>query len=81
MNISGRKRIDQYWMSLKDKNGQWKLETESTDDFGSYVLQRGRSFLKFKVNGTEQESNVRFFIIWKKVDDTYKILYDVFARL
>ncbi len=81
MNITGRIRIDQYWMSLKDKNGKWKLETESTDDFGSYVLQRGRSYLKFKLNGTEKESNVRFFIIWKKIDEGYKILYDVFTRL
>ncbi len=68
-------------MFLKDKSGQWKLETESTEGFGTYVLQRGKSFLKFKINGKEQESNVCFFIIWKKTDDNYKILYDVFTRL
>jgi ketosteroid isomerase-like protein len=81
MNITGRKGINQYWMSLKDKSGQWKLETESTEDFGSYVLQRGKSFLKHTINGIVQESNVHFFIIWKKTDDNYKILYDVFTRL
>ncbi len=81
MNITGRKGIDQYWMSLKERNAQWKLETESTEEFGIYVLQRGKSFLKFKINGTEQASNVRFFIIWKKTADSYKILYDIFTRL
>ncbi len=82
MNATGRYGIDQYWMALKDKSGQWKLETELTEDFGGYVLQRGKSFLKFEgFGGNEHESNVRFFIIWKKTEDTYKILYDVFKRL
>jgi ketosteroid isomerase-like protein len=82
MSISGRKGIDQYWMSLKDQNAEWKLETESIEDFGAYVLEKGKSFLKFKTAaGTEQESNVRFFIMWKKTADSYKILYDVFKRL
>ena len=82
MNITGRKGIDQYWMSLKDQNAQWKLATESIEDYGVYVLERGKSFLKFKTpTGSGQESKVRFFIIWKKTADSYKILYDVFIRL
>lgn len=82
MNITGRKGIDQYWMSLKGKGAQWKLETESIEDYGVYVLERGKSFLTFKTaDGKGQESNVMFFIIWKKTGDTYKILYDVFTRL
>ena len=82
MSITGRNGIDRYWMSLKDQNAQWKLETESIEDYGAFVLERGMSFLKFKTSdGAGQESNVRFFIIWKKIGDDYKILYDVFAGI
>jgi ketosteroid isomerase-like protein len=82
MNVYGRKAIDQYWVSLKDKGAQWKLEVDSVEEFGSYVLQRGRSYLKFKgSDGVERQSNVRFFIVWKKAGDSYKILNDTFTRL
>jgi len=77
-NITGRKDIDGYWMSLKDQSATWKLEIDKIEDHGSIVLQRGRSYLTFSSGG---KSNVRFLLVWKKVGDSYRVLYDMFTRL
>ena len=77
-NTSGRKDIDAYWLSLKDKSASWKLETDKVEDYGDVVIQRGRSYLSF---GSGGKSNVRFILIWKKVAGSYRILYDSFFRL
>jgi ketosteroid isomerase-like protein len=77
-NITGRKNIDNYWLFLKDKGANWKLEIDKIEDYGTIVIQRGRSFLK---SGSGMESNVRFILIWKLVGNSYKILYDSFTRL
>jgi ketosteroid isomerase-like protein len=83
MNVTGRTAIDRYWMGLKDQGAQWKLEIDLIEDFGNYVLQRGRSYLKYRpqANGSQQESNVRFFIVWKKTGDSYRIEKDIYTRL
>jgi ketosteroid isomerase-like protein len=78
MNVTGRKDIDMYWMSLKDKSASWKLETDKIEDYGIIVIQRGRSYLSFSSGG---QSNVRFILIWKKIGDSYSVLYDTFTRL
>ncbi|HEX9650225.1 MAG TPA: hypothetical protein VGA21_06680 [Cyclobacteriaceae bacterium] len=69
---------------LKERNitVSWKLEVDSIEEFGVYVLQRGRSYLKTKgTDGSIRESNVRFFIVWSKTGDSYKVLNDIFTRL
>ena len=78
MNVSGRKDIDAYWHSLKDKSASWRLETDKIEDHGKIVIQRGRSYLTFSSGG---QSNVRFILVWKKTGDDYRILYDTFTRL
>jgi len=78
MNVTGRKDIDKYWMSLKDQSASWKLETDKIEDYDKIVIQRGKSYLSFSSGG---QSNVHFILIWKKTGDSYRILYDTFTRL
>lgn len=78
MNVTGRKNIDNYWLSLKDREANWKLEIDKIEDYDNIVIQRGRSYLSF---GSGGQSNVRFILIWKKTGDSYKVLYDSFTRL
>lgn len=81
MNVTGRKNIDNYWMSLKGRGAKWRLEVDGIEDYGQLVIQRGRSYLTFSNDGTERQSNVRFVLIWRKEGDSYKIIYDLFTRL
>lgn len=78
MNVTGRKNIDSYWLSLKDQKASWRLEIDKIEDYDNIVIQRGRSYLSF---GSGGQSNVRFLLIWKKAGDSYKVLYDSFTRL
>ena len=77
MNVTGRSGIDNYWLSLKDKSAKWRLEIDSVEDYGEIVIQKGKSFL----SSTNMQSNVRFVLIWKKVNDNYRILYDLFFSM
>ena len=77
-NLTGRSNIDNYWLSLKDKGAKWKLEIDKIEDYGTIVIQRGRSYL---TSASGFQSNVRFILIWKQVRNSYKILYDSFTRL
>lgn len=77
-NITGRSPIDNYWLSLKDKSANWKLEIDKIEDYDNIVIQRGRSYLG---SASGMQSNVRFILIWKKTGDSYKVLYDSFTRL
>ena len=77
-NVTGRSNIDNYWLSLKDKGGTWKLEIDKIEDYGDIVIQRGRSYLSF---GPDRQSNVRFILTWKRTGNSYKVLYDVYTRL
>ena len=78
LNLTGRRNIDNYWGSLKDKGAGWKMEIDKIEDYDLLVIQRGRSYLS---SPSGMQSNVRFILIWKKTGDTYKILYDSFTRL
>jgi ketosteroid isomerase-like protein len=75
--VTGRKNLDNYWLSLKDKGRGWKLtviEIGGTDD---YIYQLGNSDLTYLVNGKETKSVTNFVLIWKKQkDNSYKILKD-----
>jgi ketosteroid isomerase-like protein len=81
INVTGRKDIDNYWLSMKDKSARWKLEIESIENYGEVVIQRGKSYLVFTSNGSERQSNVRFLLIWKKTGTSYRVLYDYFSML
>ena len=75
--VTGRKNLDNYWLSLKDKGRGWKLtviEIGGTDD---YIYQLGNSDLTYMVNGKETKSVTNFVLIWKKQkDNSYKIFRD-----
>ena len=75
--VTGRKNLDNYWLSLKDKGRGWKLtviEIGGTDD---YIYQLGNSDLTYIVNGKETKSVTNFVLIWKKQkDNSYKIFRD-----
>ena len=75
--VTGRKNLDNYWLSLKDKGRGWKLtviEIGGTDD---YIYQLGNSDLTYLVNGRETKSVTNFVLIWKKQkDNSYKIFRD-----
>jgi hypothetical protein len=50
---------------LKERNitVSWKLEVDSIEEFGVYVLQRGRSYLKTKsADGSIRECQVFHFL-------------------
>ncbi len=75
--VTGRKNLDNYWFSLKDRGRGWKLtviEIGGTDD---YIYQLGNSDLTYISNGKETKSVTNFVLIWKKQKDgSYKIFRD-----
>lgn len=80
--VTGRKNLDNYWLSLKDKGRGWKLtviEIGGTDD---YIYQLGNSDLTYLVNGKEAKSVTNFVLIWKKQkDNSYKIFRDYLTNI
>ena len=80
--VTGRKNLDNYWLSLKDKGRGWKLtviEIGGTDD---YIYQLGNSDLTYIVNGKETKSVTNFVLIWKKQkDNSYKIFRDYLTNI
>ena len=80
--VTGRKNLDNYWLSLKDRGRGWKLtviEIGGTDD---YIYQLGNSDLTYIVNGKETKSVTNFVLIWKKQkDNSYKIFRDYLTNI
>ena len=80
--VTGRKNLDNYWLSLKDKGRGWKLtviEIGGTDD---YIYQLGNSDLTYLVNGKESKAVTNFVLIWKKQNDgSYKIFRDYLTNI
>ena len=80
--VTGRKNLDNYWLSLKDRGRGWKLtviEIGGTDD---YIYQLGNSDLTYMVNGKESKSVTNFVLIWKKQKDgSYKIFRDYLTNI
>ena len=80
--VTGRKNLDNYWLSLKDRGRGWKLtviEIGGTDD---YIYQLGNSDLTYIANGKETKSVTNFVLIWKKQkDNSYKIFRDYLTNI
>lgn len=75
--VAGRKNLDNYWLSLKDKGKGWKLMVFEIGGTGDYIYQLGNSDLTHLVNGKEAKSVTNFVLIWKKQsDNSYKIFRD-----
>ena len=75
--VAGRKNLDNYWLSLKDKGKGWKLTVFEIGGTGDYIYQLGNSDLTHLVNGKEAKSVTNFVLIWKKQsDNSYKIFRD-----
>lgn len=75
--VTGRKNLDNYWLSLKDKGRGWKLTVIEIGGTNDYIYQLGNSDLTYLVNGKETKSVTNFVLIWKKQkDNSYKIFRD-----
>src|SRR5687768_18422014 len=75
--VTGRKNLDNYWLSLKDKGRGWKLTVIEIGGAGDYIYQLGNSDLTYLSNGKETKSVTNFVLIWKKQKDgSYKIFKD-----
>jgi len=80
--VTGRKNLDNYWLSLKDKGRGWKLTVIEIDRTGDYLYQLGNSDLTYIVNGKETRSVTNFVLIWKKQkDNSYKIFRDYLTNI
>ena len=64
--VTGRKNLDNYWLSLKDRGRGWKLTVIEIGGTGDYIYQLGNSDLTYLVNGKETKSVTNFVLIWKK---------------
>ena len=80
--VTGRKNLDNYWLSLKDKGRGWKLTVIEIGGTGDYIYQLGNSDLTYLVNGKETKSVTNFVLIWKKQkDNSYKIFRDYLTNI
>ena len=79
--VKGRKNLDNYWMSLKDKGRGWELTVVEIGGQGEFVYQLGRSDLKHMSGDREVRSVTNFVLIWKKqADGSYRIFRDYLTR-
>lgn len=79
--VAGRQAIDNYWEGLKDRGISWQLENTALEVHGEVAFQRGISRMKFLHNGKEQLSEVRFTLVWKKINNKWLILIDHYSLL
>jgi len=80
--VKGRKNLDNYWLSLKDKGRGWKLTVIEIGGTGDYIYQLGNSDLTYMVNGKETKSVTNFVLIWKKqADNGYRIFRDYLTSI
>ena len=80
--VAGRKNLDNYWLSLKDRGRGWKLKVIEIGGTGDYIYQLGNSDLTYLVNDKESTSVTNFVLIWKKqADNTYKIFRDYLTNI
>lgn len=80
--VTGRKNLDSYWLSLKDKGRGWKLTVIEIGGTGDYIYQLGNSDLTYLVNGKETKSVTNFVLIWKKQkDNSYRIFRDYLTNI
>ena len=75
--VFGRKNLDEYWNSLRDKGRGWKLTVFEVGGIGEFVYQLGNSDLTHISNGKESKSVTNFVLVWRKQKDgAYKIFRD-----
>lgn len=79
--ITGREALDNYWLGLKDRGVDWKLENISLEVHGDVALQRGISRLRTIHEGEIYLSEVRFTLFWKKRNGAWKIYLDHYTHL
>ena len=80
--VTGRKNLDNYWLSLKDRGRGWKLTVIEIGGTGDYIYQLGNSDLTYMVNGKETKSVTNFVLIWKKQkDNSYRIFRDYLTNI
>ena len=76
-SVGGRKDLDNYWLSLKDRGRGWKLTVTEIGGNGEFLYQLGNSDLTYMVKGAETKSITNFVLIWKRqTDGSYKIFRD-----
>ncbi len=81
--VKGRKALDNYWLSLKDKGRGWKLTVIEVGGSGEFVFQLGRSDLKYIAgNNPDPVSAVTdFVLIWRlQADGSYRIFRDYLTK-
>lgn len=79
--IKGKENIDTYWLNLKDRGVSWQLENIDLEVHDEVAIQRGISRMKYLYNEKEYLSEVRFTLIWKKVNNKWKIALDHYSLL
>lgn len=79
--VEGREAIDKYWAGLNDRGISWKLENIHLEVYDNVAIQRGISRMKFLHEGSEHLSEVRFTLIWKKIDGSWQIEIDHYSLL
>lgn len=82
-SVRGRKNLDNYWLSLKDKGRGWKLEVVEVGGSGEFIYQLGKSDLKHLSgnNPNPVSSITNFIVIWKlQADGSYKIFKDYLTK-
>ena len=79
--VEGRASIDNYWLGLKDRGISWKLENVHLEVQNTVAIQRGISRMKFLHDGSEHLSEVRFTLVWKKINGEWRIELDHYSLL
>lgn len=79
--VKGRQAVDEYWNKLKDRGVSWNLENVHIEVYDTIAIQRGISRMKFLYEGKEHLSEVRFTLVWKKVNTKWLIEIDHYSIL
>ncbi|PHR42626.1 MAG: hypothetical protein COA32_17315 [Fluviicola sp.] len=79
--VESRASIDDYWLGLKDRGISWKLENVHLETHDTIAIQRGISRMKFLHDGSEHLSEVRFTLVWKKINGEWRIELDHYSLL
>jgi len=79
--IEGRSAIDRYWMALEGRGISWDLENKRLEVDENMAFQEGVSRMRYKYDGEERLSEVRFTLVWQKIAGEWKIAVDHYSRL
>ena len=79
-HVVGQSAIEQAMtplFSLPDMVFTWEPEFAEISDDGTLGVTRGTSFLSYTDEGVTKERRGRYTTVWKKVDHTWKISWDI----